>query len=180
MTGGLLLSLTPFVQAQSATRPPGLPELTVVADYGGTSTRPYFVAIKGAGVDEDEGYSPRIGASSSRTQPFGEQDMLPLDSERLTPGQVASRTLNLPGGFTPFFIIGDDDLSRQWLARRGDILRDMNAVGLVVQVQNAAALEALRDEAAGLELRPVSGDGLAERLGLAHYPVLIGPGGIEQ
>ncbi|QEA38633.1 integrating conjugative element protein [Pistricoccus aurantiacus] len=175
-----MLALVPLAQAQlSAQRPPGLPTLSVVADHGGEPARPYFVAINGAGVDEQEGYSPQVGAQYP-TQRHGEQDMLPLESDRLTPGRVESRSIELPGGFTPIFLIGDDDLSHQWLVQRGDILREMNAVGLVVQVQDIASLKALRAETQGLELRPVSGDGLADRLGLQHYPVLISRRGIEQ
>ncbi|MCG7601775.1 integrating conjugative element protein [Halomonas sp. McH1-25] len=181
MTGCLMVALTPFAQAQlPAERPPGLPQLIVVADHGGTSARPYFVAIKGSGVDEDEGFSPQTGVPPRPTQRYGERDMLPIESERLTPGPVMPRDLNLPGGFTPLFLIGDDALSRQWLAERGDILRELNAVGLVIQVQDEQALQALRDAAQGLELRPASGDGLADRLGLSHYPVLINQHGIEQ
>ncbi len=175
----MLMSTAAFAQAP-AERPPGLPQLTVVADHGGESARPYYVAIKGAGVDEEEGYSPQLGGESRPSRPYGEQDMLPLESEQLTPGTVTPRQLDLPGGFTPIFLIGDDDLSRQWLAQRGDILREMNAVGLVVQVRDEQSLQALRNAAQGLELRPVSGDGLAERLGLHHYPALISQRGIEQ
>ncbi|MBZ9559054.1 integrating conjugative element protein [Halomonas coralii] len=163
-------------QAQDeAQRPPGLPELVVVADHGGRSARPYFVAISRAGVDERDGYR-----AEPRTQPFGEAAMLPIESRRLSPGRVPARSIELPDGFTPIFLIGDDDLSRQWLAQRGDVLRDMNAVGLVVQVRNEQSLQALRAEASGLELRPASGDDLAGRLGLRHYPVLISRHGVEQ
>lgn len=180
LVGCWLIFLTSFAQAQvDVERPPGLPVLNVVADHGGVSAHPYFVAINGAGVDEQDGYSPQVGAQYP-TRRYGEQDMLPLKSERLTPGRVESRSLELPGGFTPVFLIGDDELSRQWLASRGDILRDMNAVGLVVRVQDAESLQALRAEAQGLELRPASGDGLAERLGLQHYPALISRRGVEQ
>ncbi|NRB54934.1 MAG: integrating conjugative element protein [Salinicola sp.] len=177
----ILMLCLPLAQAQpEVDRPPGLPQLTVVADHGGESARPYYVAIKGAGVGEEQGYSPQLGSSSRPDRPYGEYDMLPLESELMTPGNVTPRELDLPGGFTPVFLIGDDDLSRQWLAQRGDILREMNAVGLVVQVADEPSLQALRDAARGLELRPVSGDGLAERLGLRHYPALISQRGIEQ
>ncbi|OLO06722.1 hypothetical protein BTW08_16370 [Salinicola sp. MH3R3-1] len=174
-----LLSASALAQT-SIERPPGLPQLTVVADHGGELARPYYVAIKGAGVDEEEGYSPQLGGEARPARPFGEQDMLPLESEQLTPGTVTPRQLDLPGGFTPIFLIGDDDLSRQWLVQRGDILREMNAVGLVVQAADESSLQALRNATRGLELRPVSGDGLAERLGLRHYPALISQRGIEQ
>src|SRR5699024_9573013 len=146
-------ALAPLVAAQPpAQRPPGLPDLIVVADHGGTPARPYFVAISGAGVAENEGYSPRIGGQSRPSQSYGESDMLPVTSEQLSPGRVTHRGLDLPGGFTPVFLIGDDALSRQWLAQRGDILREMRAVGLVVQAEDLAALQALRIEAEGLEL----------------------------
>ncbi|KFF48754.1 hypothetical protein GY26_12115 [Gammaproteobacteria bacterium MFB021] len=174
-----LLSTSTWAQT-SVDRPPGLPQLTVIADHGGEPARPYYVAIKGAGVGEEEGYSPQLGGEARPARPFGEQDMLPLESEQLTPGTVTPRQLDLPGGFTPVFLVGDDDLSRQWLAQRGDILREMNAVGLVVQVADEPSLQALRNAAQGLEIRPVSGDGLAERLGLRHYPALISQRGIDQ
>jgi integrating conjugative element protein (TIGR03765 family) len=177
----ILIFWLPLAHAQSTVnRPPGLPQLIVVADHGGIPARPYFVAINGAGVDESDGYSTQQGIPPHPTQRYGERDMLPIETERLTPGRVAPRGLNLPGGFTPLFLVGDDALSRQWLAERGDILRDMNAVGLVIQVQDEQALQSLREAAGGLELRPVSGDGLADRLGLRHYPVLISQRGIEQ
>ena len=181
LTGCVATLLTLGAQAQPAVeRPPGLPQLTVVADHGGRPARPYFVAIKGSGVEEDEGYISSAGQAALPTSPYGEQDMLPVTSERVTPGAVMPRRLKFPAGFTPIFLIGDDALSRQWLAQRGRALRSINAVGLVVQVKSQQGLEALRAAAQGLELRPVSGDGLAERLGLRHYPVLIGPRGIEQ
>lgn len=53
-------------------------------------------------------------------------------------------------------------------------------MGLVVNVESMAALTALRRLAPGLTLSPVSGDDLAQRLGLRHYPVLITSTGVEQ
>ncbi|WP_244287656.1 integrating conjugative element protein [Vreelandella nigrificans] len=153
-----------------------MPELTVVADHGGEPARPYFVAIGMAGVPESEGYvsEPQEPLSIS------ELDMLPVVSETLTPGRAEARSLELPAGTTPFFLVGDDDLSLKWLEQRGDILRSMYAVGLVVNVQGAEGMERLRNAAPGLELRPVAGDDLAGRVGLSHYPVLITATRIEQ
>lgn len=151
-----------------------MPELTVVADHGGEPARPYFVAIGMAGVPESEGYV------SEPSQTIIGMDMLPVISETLSPGRVEARPLELPAGTTPFFLVGDDDLSLSWLEQRGDILRSMYAVGLVVNVQDAEGMKRLRSAASGLELRPVSGDDLAGRIGLSHYPVLITPTRIEQ
>ena len=171
LIGCAAMSLASSAWAQpTVERPPGLPQLTVVADHGDRPARPYFVAIKGSGIEEDEGYVSNVGQAMPPTSAYGEQDMLPVESERLTPGSVASRRVDLPAGFTPIFLVGDDVLSRRWLMQRSSALRDMHAVGLVVQVKSQEALDALRNAAQGLELRPVSGDGLAERLGLRHYP----------
>lgn len=81
---------------------------------------------------------------------------------------------------TALFLIGDDERSRAWLRQRQTALRELGAVGLVVNVKSMAALTALRRLAPGLTLSPVSGDDLAQRLGLRHYPVLITATGVEQ
>ncbi|WP_431521391.1 PFL_4695 family integrating conjugative element protein [Blastomonas fulva] len=59
-------------------------------------------------------------------------------------------------------------------------MRELGAVGLVVNVESMAALVELRHLAPGLTLAPASGDDLAQRLDLRHYPVLITSTGIEQ
>lgn len=59
-------------------------------------------------------------------------------------------------------------------------LRERGAVGLVVNVETVQGLARLRALVPGVPLAPVSGDDLAERLGLRHYPALITATGIEQ
>ena len=59
-------------------------------------------------------------------------------------------------------------------------LRERGAVGLVVNVETVQGLARLRTLVPGVPLAPMSGDDLAERLGLRHYPVLITATGIEQ
>lgn len=152
------------------------PALEVLADHGGKPARPYFVAIGMADVPEEEGYAPDPRAPV----PFSEADMLPVTSERLSPGEVRFRPLELPSRMTPFFLVGDDALSLRWLEARGEPLRELNAVGLIVEVATSEGLERLREAATGLELRPTPGDDLAQRLGLAHYPVLVTAQGLEQ
>ena len=63
--------------------------------------------------------------------------------------------------------------------QRGKDLQTLRAVGLVVNVATPDALAALRRLAPGVMLSPASGDDLAQRLGLKHYPVLITATGIE-
>jgi integrating conjugative element protein (TIGR03765 family) len=78
------------------------------------------------------------------------------------------------------FLIGDDEQSRTWMRLHIATLRSLRAVGVVVQVDSYDALLALRKLAPGLMLEPMSGDDLAQRLKIDHYPVLVTATGIEQ
>lgn len=109
----------------------------------------------------------------------GEASMLPVSSARMSPGQVSSRDLNMPG-LPPFFLLGDDALSLAWLAEQANQLRAMGAVGLVVEVADTAALTRIRALAPGLTLLPASGDDIAARLQIQHYPVLITATALQQ
>ena len=121
--------------------------------------------------------------TATRDRVAGEPHFVPAHfvqrSASLSPGDVTRRVIHAPG-LTPLFLVGDDDRSRAWLRQRAQALRDLGAVGLVVQVESPQALAALRALAPGLTLAPVSGDELAQRLGLRHYPVLVTATGIEQ
>lgn len=151
---------------------PAVADLTVIADQGGASALPYYRMLNPQpdSVSEVSSFQPQIDVS--------EASMLPVQSD-LSPGLVESRTIHSPG-LQPFFLIGDDDLSRAWLKERGDLLRQMGAVGLVVNVGSAERLADLRQHAHGLEILPAAGDDVASRVGLDHYPVLITATSIEQ
>lgn len=151
-------------------------QLIVVEDKGGTSAMPYYHAIK---LHERAKQTSSLEIPRAPTKPYSEADMLPVRSVKLSPGVVVRRAIEAPR-LTPFFLIGDDDVSRTWLREREATLRKLNAVGLVVNVTSIEALAALRQVVPGLSLAPVSGDDLAERLALRHYPVLITSTGIEQ
>ncbi|WP_246262070.1 integrating conjugative element protein [Azoarcus taiwanensis] len=169
--GLLSLAATPAVLAQS-------PPLIVVEDRGGASALPYYQALD-LQPRAGDAPPPRIELPRMPDRPFDEAAMLPVRSASLSPGDVVRRVIQAPG-LTPLFLVGDDDRSRAWLRQRAQALRDLGAVGLVVQVESPQALAALRALAPGLTLAPVSGDELAQRLGLRHYPVLVTATGIEQ
>lgn len=153
--------------------------LTVVADLGGESTAPLFDAINN---EANEFTPPRSLSPPSPPQPSAPvtmDEMLPVTTPEMTPGRVEARSLAL-AGMTPVFLVGDDTLSRDWLAqRRADLLR-MNATGLVVNVSDSAVLRELQAEAPGLTLLPASASDIAHRLQLTHYPVLITDRGLSQ
>ncbi len=105
--------------------------------------------------------------------------VLPVHSARLTPGEVPRRVLDLPG-LVPLFLVGADATSLAWLAQHASTLKRLGANGLAVEVADAAALQRIQAVAPGLTIWPVSGDDIAERLELEHYPVLVTTTGLEQ
>ena len=87
----------------------------------------------------------------------------------------------MPLGFlTPLFLAGQDSDSLEWLSRHAQALQDLGASGLAVEVADAQSLRRIQAAAPGLSIWPISGDDIAERLELGHYPVLITPTGLEQ
>lgn len=167
---GLLSAATAAVQAASE-------PLIVVEDRGSVSALPYYQALNPQDSDRTTppvpAPAPRIGSAAD-----AEAAMLPVRSARLSPGDEPRRVIRAPG-LTPLFLVGDDDRSRAWLRQRHAALRELRAVGLVVNVASPETLAALRRLAPGLTLSPVSADDLAQRLGIRHYPVLITATGIE-
>ncbi len=103
----------------------------------------------------------------------------PVRSKKLTPGIVARKQIT-QRIVQPLFLIGDDDQSKQWLQQHAKQLQQLHAKGVVVSVDNAEAMQSLRQLVPELSLYPLSGDALANVLQLQHYPVLITNQFIEQ
>ena len=144
--------------------------LIVVDDRGGASALPYYEALNLQ--PRAEVSAPLIEMPRPPAGVVNDASMLPVRSLRLSPGEVARRVIEAPG-LPPLFLVGDDQRSRAWLQQRALRLRELGAVGLVVNISSAESLDALRALVPGLPLSPVAGDDLAERLGLRHSPVLI-------
>jgi integrating conjugative element protein (TIGR03765 family) len=79
----------------------------------------------------------------------------------------------------PFFLIGSDTRSRQWLQDHRDRLKALEAVGMLVQADTLEDLRAIADLAQGLPILPASASDIAKALGITHYPVVITAQGIE-
>ncbi|WP_416465170.1 integrating conjugative element protein [Pseudomonas sp. LFS044] len=129
---------------------------------------------------------PTIHAMAAESAAWVEQPdprtlnwVLPVHSTRLSPGDVQRRALDLPG-IVPLFLVGADAASLTWLAEQAPALKRLGANGLAVEVADTAALQHIQAVAPELTIWPVSGDDIAERLELEHYPVLITPTGLEQ
>lgn len=154
-------------------------KLIVVKDAGGVSALPYYQAINLLPSPNDAASIHVPALPPLPTRRYREADFLPVHSARLTPGRVTRRVIAAPG-LQPLCLIGDDPLSRSWLKAHLPTLQQLHAVGLIVEVRSYAAVRALRALAPGLVLVPASGDDIARRLDLHHYPVLITATGIEQ
>lgn len=151
-------------------------KLIVVEDKGGTPTEPYFREL---GLLADEAATMPLTANNKPIKQVKDSDMLPVRSELLSPGKVESVEIQA-FGITPFFLIGDDALSKQWLVKNKAKLIQLKARGMVVNVATANGLASLKALAPELYLAPIAGDDIAKRLSLKHYPVLITSGSIEQ
>lgn len=111
--------------------------------------------------------------------PSGLHWILPVRSPKLSPGNVEARTLHMPG-LRPFFLVGEDVTSLEWLSSNAERLTELGAAGLVVDVTDAGSLRRIQSLVPELTVMPVSGDDIAERLQLSHYPVLITATALEQ
>ncbi|GLO64055.1 hypothetical protein MACH09_45630 [Vibrio sp. MACH09] len=103
--------------------------------------------------------------------------MLPVITPELSPGKVSNRHISQQVN-KPFFIVGDDPLSHQWLKLRLNHLKSIKAVGIVVNVKTDTGF--YRMQSYGLPMYPVRGKDFASAFKLTHYPVLITQGEIKQ
>ncbi|MDE0249443.1 MAG: integrating conjugative element protein [Gammaproteobacteria bacterium] len=112
---------------------------------------------------------------------------LPVRSPGLQAGALVA-TVPAPGVRTrlaqanprPFFLVGSDPYSLHWLAAHAKTLRELNAVGLLVQADTEEDVRRVGEAALGLSITPGSGSDLARALGIRHYPVLITRDGFMQ
>ncbi|WP_428845729.1 integrating conjugative element protein [Comamonas testosteroni] len=173
-----LLAATADAQDRGPATKSSSPPLIVVEDKGGTSALPYYRALNPQDTQPGQPATPqpvpRIGRSCRSRGGHAARAVGAAHTGR----RAAPRDPRAEPD-APLFLVGDDDRSRAWLKQRRVELQAQRAVGLVVNVATPEALAALRRLAPGLVLSPASGDDLAHRLGIKHYPVLITATGIE-
>jgi integrating conjugative element protein (TIGR03765 family) len=149
--------------------------LEVITDAGGEPIAPYL-----------ERLAPPDGRANRRARApialadraYSLKQHLPIRSPSLTPGlvevrQTPTRLLQ------PVFLVGADPKSLEWLEVNRERLRQLNAIGMLVQAENNSELEAVMAAAQGLPLFPASGEAFAAELPIRHYPVLITSKGVS-
>ena len=105
---------------------------------------------------------------------------LPLMPRQLQRGSPAVQRTAAP--VQPFFIMGMDRASLDWLARTLPTLLSINATGMVVQAANRDDWLLLQKKAraSGLSLALYPDTGLTEAYGITTYPVLVVPQSIQE
>ncbi len=107
------------------------------------------------------------------------QSLLPIRSPGLTPGILNPRAHHVPFA-RAFFLIGSDAFSKRWLRQHRKALKQMGAVGLLVEATSLEDLRAIAKLADGLPITPASGSDIAKAIGISHYPAGISGGRIWQ
>lgn len=105
---------------------------------------------------------------------------LPIVTPNLTPGLVTKRSINQPYLSNPMFLIGADPFSLSWLKNNKSLLQRINAIGILVNVENEEQLKSIVVLGKGLKIIPAPAVDLAKQLKLTHYPLLISKQYIEQ
>lgn len=154
-------------------------QVTVIYDSG--DTRPLAPYLEILDAAEPTANRPSLRGPMNRSK-LGAADvrvLLPIRSPGLSPGPVQARPHDRPFS-RPFFLIGSDERSRQWLVEHRDRLRSIGAVGMLVQAETPEDLRAIAGLSGGLSIMPASATDIAAALGIAHHPVLVTSRGIEQ
>ena len=139
----------------------------VIEDAGNTrSMRPYLARLP------TETSGPGKSSVAAR--------LLPLVTPEMTPGKVEPTPIEMPPSPYPFFVIGSDWVSRDWLKKNRDRLVQAKAIGILVQAETVDDLNEIAKLGEGLVITPLRGSDIAKHLGLKHYPALVSSGWIEQ
>jgi len=107
-------------------------------------------------------------------------NIFPIETPLMSPGKFETRSIDLPQLPQPLFIIGSDELSKNWLKQHVEQLKQIKAIGFLVQAKNESDFKTIKSIADGLVIIPLSGNQLAVQWNIDHYPVLISRKAIEQ
>lgn len=163
-------------------------ELTVIYDTG--HTKPIAPLLKpfvsDQGLQDHPGTAVDI-ADQKVLDGATLSNFLPVRSPGLLVGDLAGRQLKpdvrerlAQGNPRPFFLIGSDRVSLEWLATHRDTLKSLGAVGMLVQADTEQDVRSVTEISPGLSITLGSGIDLASALGIDRYPVLITRDGITQ
>ena len=165
-----------------------------VVIHDGGPTRPLAPLLEPLRSDDmqTDGSDPRSPSRPEPTPaPVSDEAilarLLPVRSPGLQVGALTDTELSpevqtrlAQGNPRPFFMVGSDEGSIRWLSVNAKTLKDLGALGLLVQAETREDIRRVIEAAQGLSITPGSGSDLARVLGIRHYPVLITRDGITQ
>ena len=147
--------------------------LEVIRDAGGEPIAPYLMRL----IPPAEAVRPLGIQIAPPDRTYSLIKHLPIRSPTLTPALVEARETPIRL-LQPLFLVGGDPHSLQWLEANRERLKELHAIGMLVQAETERELNAATEIAQGLPLIPASGEAFAAEIGLRHYPVLITRKGI--
>ena len=154
---------------------------TVISDRGGIEIKE-LLNPPGESVESVEELTRLHNDPETMKDGLLSAGLYPVYSESLTVGPIGqSEATDIPSYLLtmPFFIVGYDRVSANWMIENLDILVENHAVGLVVNIETPEQMkELMRITQNRVALTPVQGDDLAETLNLRHYPAYIDHQGV--
>lgn len=169
----MVLSLGAYAQATDETNialnPLLYKELEVITNVVGESTQRYVTRFQDGEMPKpDKSALPK--ADQYRGMGF------PVKTEKLTLGNVEigeGETFNLEQMFRPLAIVGDDQVSRNWLQQYAEQLKSRKATVFVVNVESSSRFKQLEKLAPGVYFQAVNGDRFHTEYNVNHYPFYI-------
>ena len=138
----------------------------VIADFGGRSS----------GIPD---VSAILKSSPVAKKPLGPVfDPFPVESN-LQLGKQASFTHDKPVD-KPFFIVGGDPQSLRWLSENYQFFLEVQARGLITNINSQEEFDNIRALFPNIHLIPVNVDDMATIFEFHHYPVFINKTSVEQ
>jgi integrating conjugative element protein (TIGR03765 family) len=152
----LLAGLTVLLAASVGAEP------IVIKDYGG----------RDSGVPKSNQKVEGLG--NYKPVPLDDRTRYPIRSQ-LRPGYLDKpQKLRQPvKGAQPFFVVGNDSFSRDWIEKNKRYLQKIGAQGLATNIANKNEFDALASLVKPLPLVAVPMDEIAVILNFNVYPVLV-------
>lgn len=176
LTRGLVLCLVlfsgPGMTKVQRTQP--VIKLNVIADRGGESASRY--------ISTQTVETKSIDYRDMRVKGSMLKNMLPIHTPEMSPGRLKQAHLarDYAAMSFPVFVIGNDTLSKQWLAGNAPYLKKHKAIGLLIQLDTMAEYDEIKSLGGGLPIIPTYGAQLGQQLQLNRYPFYVDQTGVHQ
>ena len=143
--------------------------IKVITDVVGVSTKKYVDSFK-------EGEVPRPDESDMPSKDQYRGMGFPVSTPGLKPGNIGPNEgngFNISQILRPIAIVGDDDVSRGWLKRYAQKLKERRATVFVVNVSDSDSFKVLESLAPGVYFQASNGQRFIDEYNVTHYPFYV-------